>query len=156
MSINAKQRLSINEINQIQGLIQSNIDSRDGFRHAASATDDLTLQSAFVQVANEREAQAAELATFVAWSGESPREEGSVGAALQRALMTIRESLSFDDRYAILCEAERCEDMIKAAYESAMVAISGSVMDDVLLRQYRAVTATHDRIRDLRDAVAGE
>lgn len=121
MSTETQQVLTPKMISQLQELIQVNIDSRDGFRHASEVTDDLTLQSAFEQIAIDRDAQADELARFVAWSGEYPRRDGSIAAAVHRAWMTIRESLSTDDRLAVLCEAERGEDSIKAAYEKALV-----------------------------------
>jgi uncharacterized protein (TIGR02284 family) len=155
MSIETQQVLTPNMISQLQELIQINIDSRDGFRHASEVTDDLTLQSAFEQIAIDRDAQADELARFVAWSGEYPRRDGSIAAAVHRAWMTIRESLSTDDRFAVLCEAERGEDSIKAAYEKALESFASTAVSDVLLRQYAAVNFSHDRIRDLRDSCAG-
>jgi uncharacterized protein (TIGR02284 family) len=155
MSIETQQVLTPKMISQLQELIQVNIDSRDGFRHASEVTDDLTLQSAFEQIAIDRDAQADELARFVAWSGEYPRRDGSIAAAVHRARMTIRESLSTDDRFAVLCEAERGEDSIKAAYEKALESFASTTVSDVLLRQYAAVKFSHDRIRDLRDSCAG-
>jgi uncharacterized protein (TIGR02284 family) len=155
MSIETQQVLTPNMISQLQELIQINIDSRDGFRHASEVTDDLTLQSAFEQIAIDRDAQADELARFVAWSGEYPRRDGSIAAAVHRAWMTIRESLSTDDRFAVLCEAERGEDSIKAAYEKALESFASTAVSDVLLRQYAAVNFSHDRIRDFRDSCAG-
>ncbi len=155
MSIETQQVLTPNMISQLQELIQINIDSRDGFRHASEVTDDLTLQSAFEQIAIDRDAQADELARFVAWSGEYPRRDGSIAAAVHRAWMTIRESLSTDDRFAVLCEAERGEDSIKAAYEKALESFASTAVSDVLLRQYAAVNFSHDRIRDLRDSCEG-
>ena len=151
MTVATRAELSAQTVRQLQDLIQANIDSRNGFRHAAEAVDDLTLESAFDQLANDRDAQADELARFVSWSGEIPRREGSISAAVHRVWMNIREMLSTDDRYAILCEAERGEDSIKAAYEDALKTIPGADLRDVLMRQYAAVKASHDHIRDLRD-----
>jgi uncharacterized protein (TIGR02284 family) len=152
MAVDTKQTLSASTVSQLQDLIQANIDSRDGFRQAALALEDLTLRSAFEQLADDRDMQADELARFVVWNGEIPRREGSVSAAVHRTWMSIREMLSSDDRYAMLCEAERGEDAIKAAYEGALRETVGSAMDDVLQRHYAAVKSSHDRIRDLRDA----
>lgn len=152
MTVKSSQVLTPNMINELQELIQINVDSRDGFRHASEATNDLTLQSAFEQLAIDRDAQADELARFVAWSGETPRREGSLSATVHRAWMTLRESVSWNDRYAVLCEVERGEDSIKQAYQSALETCAGNVIADVLARQYTAVKAAHDRMRDLRDA----
>ena len=151
MAVETKDTLTNATITQIQELIQSNIDSRDGYKQAAESVDDLTLSSAFEQLASQRQAQADELARYVAWNGEEARREGSMAAAMHRTWMSIREMLTSDDRYAMLCEVERGEDSIKAAYESALKNTAGSAMNDVLLRQYADVKAAHDRMRDLRD-----
>lgn len=152
MTVTTSLALTPRMISELQELIQINVDSRDGFRHASEATNDLTLQSAFEQLAIDRDAQADELARFVAWSGEAPRREGSISAALHRAWMTLRESVSWDDRYAVLCEVERGEDSIKSAYENALEVCAGNPVNDILMRQYTAVKAAHDRMRDLRDS----
>lgn len=151
MSVETKQKLSENAVSQLQELIQINIDSRDGFRQAAQAIDDLTLQSAFEQLADHRQNQSDELARFVTWSGEIPRRAGSLSAAMHRSWMSIREMLSSDDRYAMLCEAEEGEDSITAAYEDALRCTAGCDVHDVLVSHYDAVKSAHDRIRDLRD-----
>lgn len=151
MAVETKDTLSAATISQLQELIQSNIDSRDGYRQAAQAIDDVTLSSAFEQLALERDAQADELARYVAWNGETVRREGSVAAAIHRTWMSVREMLTTDDRYAMLSEVERGEDSIKSAYEDALKNTAGSAMNDVLLQQYSKVKASHDRIRDLRD-----
>jgi uncharacterized protein (TIGR02284 family) len=136
----------------LQDLIQVNIDSRDGFRQAAESLEDLTLQSTFEHLADERDQQADELARYVAWSGEHPRRDGSVAAAVHRTWMRIRELLSSDDNHAALSEAERGEDAIVSSYEEALQTTAGSAMHDVVQHQCAAVKAAHDRIRDLRDA----
>lgn len=151
MSVETKTNLTPHTISSLQELIQINVDSRDGYRHAADATNDLTLQSMFVQIALDRDAQAGELGQFVAWNGEYPREQGSISAAILRAWMSIREALSSDDRLAVLSEMEAGEDAIMSAYKSALENLGGSPINDVLMRQYGAVSNTHDRIRDLRD-----
>jgi len=156
MTVETTTNLTPNMISNLQELIQINIDSRDGYRHAADATSDITLQSVFVQTALDREAQAGELARFVAWNGDSPREQGSLSAALHRAWMSIREALSTNDRFTILSEMESGEDSIKSAYESALENFAGSPVNDVLMQQYIAVSSTHDRIRDLREDCRGE
>lgn len=151
MSVETKQKPSAIAVSQLQELIQINIDSRDGFRQAAQAIDDLTLQSAFELLADNRQDQSDELARFVPWSGKLPRRAGSYSAAMYQSWMSIREMLSSDDRYAILCEAERGEDSIKAAYEDVLRCTAGCVVHDVLVSHYDAINSAHDRIRDLRD-----
>lgn len=152
MTLETRQSLSTGLVNALQDLIQANIDSRDGYRQAAQGLEDLTLQSAFEQIAEDRDRQADDLARFVSWSGETPRRSGSVAAIVYRAWSSIRELLSTDNRHAMLCEAERGEDAIRNAYEDALNRSVGSAANDILVQHYAAVCNTHDRIRDLRDA----
>jgi uncharacterized protein (TIGR02284 family) len=53
--------------------------------------------------------------------------------------------------HAILSEAERGEDHIKAKYEEAIKDLKGCTCVTILGRQYSTVVASHDAVRDLRD-----
>ena len=151
MPLESKTDLKADTIEHLQDLIQLNIDSRDGFRHAAENIEDMTLATLFQALSVQREEQATELARYVEWNHEQPRRNGSYAAALHRSWMSIRESLSGHSLYAVLAEAERGEDQIKSAYEEALRETAGSAMNDVLTQQYSQIKAAHDRIRDLRD-----
>lgn len=152
MAVQTTTILTDEAIAKLQELIQLNIDSRDGFRHAADNVEDMALVGAFEQLAFDRNAQAGELSKIVSWSGEEPQRDGSYAAAMHRSWMSIRELLTTNDRYAVLAEVERGEDTIKAAYEKALQCCNGSPVAGVLSQQYVTVKAAHDRIRDLRDA----
>ncbi|WP_092051914.1 PA2169 family four-helix-bundle protein [Planctomicrobium piriforme] len=151
MALETKTQLKKETINELQDLIQINIDSRDGFKHASGAVEDLTLSTLFQSLAIQREEQADQLSQYVELNNEQARKSGSVAASLHRSWMSIREALSSNNLYTVLAEAERGEDQIKAAYENALRSTAGSAVNDVLTRQYAQVKAAHDRIRDLRD-----
>lgn len=151
MQTETKTQLSDSTLRTLQQLIQINIDSRDGFRFAAENIDDMTLSTLFDSLSHQREEQANELSRFVSWNAERPNREGSYAAALHRSWISIRETFSPSNTYAVLAEAERGEDQIKQAYEDGLRDTAGSAMNDVLTRQFANVKAAHDRIRDLRD-----
>ena len=151
MTTETKLNLSRETIDKLQQLIQTNIDSRDGFNEAASKLEDMTISSMFRQLGAERDQQAAELRTLVAANREEPQKSGSVAAAAHRMLIDLRAALGGGNA-AILSEAERGEDYIKGKYEEVLKETAGSAVNDVLQRQYAAVKAAHDRVRDLRDA----
>lgn len=152
MSLETKQTLNDKTISKLQKLIRSNIDSYDGFRESADQIDDPMVAALFREMAADRSTLAAELQDYVTWNGDEAAEDGSYAAAIHRTWIDIRSMLSGGDAYAILCEAERGEDQIKAAYEDVLKETAGSAMNDVLQHQYAQVKAGHDRIRDLRDA----
>ncbi|TWU16539.1 PA2169 family four-helix-bundle protein [Allorhodopirellula heiligendammensis] len=152
MTLETKTDLSDQTIAKLQKLIRANIDSFDGFREAANEVDDKKIAALFVELADQRSAMASKLQKFVEFNGENSEDDGSVAAATHRIWMNIRSKLNGGDAYAVLAEAERGEDHIKAAYEDVLQETAGSAMNDVLTDQYRAVKAGHDKVRDLRDA----
>jgi uncharacterized protein (TIGR02284 family) len=102
-------------------------------------------------MAAERAAQASELQSMVASNAEQPERSGSVSAAAHRAWMDIRSALGGGE-HAILSEAERGEDHIKEKYEAALKELGSCSCTTTLRRQYAAVKASHDAVRDLRDS----
>lgn len=151
MALETKLNLNSETLDRLQELIQVNLDSRDGFNESAAQLEDMTVSSMFRQLAEDRNEQAAELRTIVAANREEPESSGSLAAAAHRMVIDIRAALG-GGVGAILAEAERGEDWIKGKYEEVLKETAGSAVNDVLQRQYAAVKAAHDRIRDLRDA----
>lgn len=141
-------------INGLQDLIEINIDSAKGFEQAASTINEPRLNSLFKDASAQRAAFAVELKRFVASSGEKPKNDGTAKGAVHRWWLNVRGSIKDDNAHAVLSEAERGEDAIKARYEDVLKNNPGNPVSDVLHRQYASVKAMHDRVRDLRDATA--
>lgn len=156
MAIETTTNLSANTISSLKELITLNIDSRDGFKYAAEKIDNLSVASMFQRLADERCQQATELRKLVEYNDENVDRSGSFAASLHRTWMGIREAFSGSNLHSVLAEAERGEDHIKAAYESALKETVGSPVHQTLTEQYAAVKAAHDSIRDMRDAQAEE
>jgi uncharacterized protein (TIGR02284 family) len=148
----ATMNLPQKSIDWLQDLIQVNIDSRDGFEDAANELEgkNSALAHLFRNMSVERASQARELQSIVASNSKTPEKSGSISAAAHRAWMDLRSALG-GGQYAILSEAERGEDHIKEKYEAALDDLSGCTCTSVLQRQYAAVKASHDAVRDLRD-----
>ena len=139
-------------IKQINGLVQINTDSVHGFHEAAEEIQEPRLQSLFLDLAKDRMGFADELKKYVKLNDTEPKDEGSYAASVHQTWLKVRELFSSNDTHAILAEAERGEDHIKAAYEEALKKTAGSPLNSVLTQQYAKVKAGHDKIRDLRDA----
>lgn len=151
MPLETKHNLDKATVKKLQDLIRINIDSAKGFSEAASEINDVTLSAAFEEFSEQRSKLATQLQSHVAWNDETPVDEGSYAGAFHRAWLDVRSKLNGGDPKAVLSEAERGEDQIKAAYEDALKATTGSAMSDILHEQYAIVKNGHDRIRDLRD-----
>lgn len=154
MSIETKHDLNPETISKIKDLTRINIDSEKGFTDAANMIENVAVSETFRELASQRAANVEQLRQFCSLNGEEPTCEGSYAAKFHRVWMELRNKLNGGDTHVILCEAERGEDHIKAAYEDALKETAGSAMNDVLMRQYADVKAGHDRVRDMRDAHA--
>ena len=148
-----KTTLEESTIDGIQKLIRYNIDSAEGFEGAAKEIKTESVATLFRDMALERHSLAAELQTYVEVNGEEAVDSGSVLAAVHRTWISARSMINGGAAYPILCEAEKGEDYIKAAYEDVLKDTAGSAMNAVLTQQYAKVKAGHDRVRDLRDAL---
>lgn len=151
MSLETKSDLNESTVTGLQKLIRYNIDSYDGFREAAEEVKDAGVASLFRELAAERSELATELQKHVEYNGNDAEDDGSVMAAVHRTWIQVRSAINSGDAYPVLCEAEKGEDYIKAAYEDVLKETAGSALNDVLTKQYAAVKAGHDRVRDLRD-----
>ncbi len=151
MAAETKLTLTSETIDALQELVQVNIDSRDGFRHAAGEIQEMAVANMFMQMADERDHQAQELRSLMTLNDEEAPKEGSFAAAAHRTWMDLRTALG-GGLQTVLDEAERGEDYIKGKYETAMKNHAGTAVSDVLHRQFAAVKAAHDRVRDMRDA----
>lgn len=139
-------------IEKIQGLIEINIDSYEGFKDAAESVENQALSSLFRDLAATRSTFASQLQGFVRINGEEAEDSGSLRGSAHRAWLNFRSALNGGDAKVILIEAERGEDAIKEKYEDVLEETAGTPLNGVLIRQYQAVKAGHDRVRDLRDS----
>ena len=151
----ATMNLPEKSIDWLQDLIQINIDSRDGFKEAADnlKSENSSLVSMFRELSNDRAAQATELQAMVASNAEEPTKAGSMAASVHRTWMDIRTALG-GGVHAVLSEAERGEDHIKAKYEDAIKDLGNCGCVPTLRTHFAAVKASHDAVRNLRDAHA--
>lgn len=136
---------------KLQGLIEVNIDSARGFRLAAEKIEDPSLSGMFRREADARDAHAAELQSLVSRAGETPVVNGSVSGLLHRWWLDLRGAVTKNAEHAMLCAAERGEDVIRRRYEDCLQEPLGDPLSGVVMRQYEHVKQSHDHVRTLRD-----
>lgn len=133
-------------------LIETCKDGQDGFETAAKAVDDATLKNELFGFSSQRRNFATELQNLVAWSGEQPKDSGSVSAAVHRGWINIKQAVTGKDAHSILAECERGEDSAVAEYKKAIQAGLPAEYEKVIQTQFQQVQATHDRVKALRDS----
>lgn len=138
------------DIKVLNGLIETTLDSADGYSEAAKDAKIPEVKSLFSHWAEERFEVAHQLQDEVRQLGGEPEDEGSVLASTHRVFVKVREGLSRGDK-GVIDEVERGEDFIKSKYEKALddVELSEQVRDCVI-RAYGSIKAGHDQARNLK------
>lgn len=141
------------DVKILNSLIETTIDSADGYNEAAKDAGSARYKATFEMRASERRGVTADLQRHVSALGGKPEDDGTVLASAHRMFVNLRKALSSGDT-AIIDEVERGEDHIKAKYEDALKdrEISPATRD-VITRAYASVKSGHDQMRDLKNAL---
>lgn len=139
------------EVDTLNSLIKTTIDSVDGYRSAAEDAENGTYRSIFFDRANERSAVADRLQAYVRELGGEPNTDGSVAAGAHRAFMDLKSAVTGKDDTAVVAEVERGEDLIKHKFEEAMsdsdlCPETRSLIDSC----YKSVKEGHDQMSELK------
>ena len=132
-------------------LIETTIDSADGYRQAAEDTTDTRFAQAFRDRATERQQAVTQLKGEVRRLGENPEDDGTILAGAHRTFMGLKEAVVGKDDKAIVQEVERGEDHIKAKYEKAL---KDDKLDpacrNVVQQAWTSVKQGHDQMSALK------
>ena len=142
-----------NQNEVIDNLIETLKDGQEGFKQAAESVKNPQLKSLFNDYAQQRVRFIVELRSKAQTPDErEPDVSGSATGALHRGWINLKSALSRGDDHAILAECERGEDSAVEEYQKALNDDLSAPVREIVSRQYAEIKATHDRIRDLRDA----
>ena len=142
------------EVETLNDLIKTTIDSVDGYRSAAEDAENTNYRSIFFDRANERTAIAEQLQSYVRELGGDPTTDGSIAAGAHRAFMDLKSALTGNDDVAVVAEVERGEDHIKHKFEKAMSDqdISPETRS-IIDRCYVSVKQGHDQMSNLKHSM---
>ena len=145
------------DIKTLNSLIETTLDSSDGYAEAAKEAKSESLISLFTARSGERRAAASKLQQGVRSLGGKPEDDGTVLASAHRMFVNLRTSLTSHDNKAVVEEVERGEDHIKHKFEDAMKdtdvsPATMSLIDDV----YVSVRSGHDQMRDIKKSFESE
>lgn len=146
------------DVRVTKDLIETLEDGKNGFAKAAeklAETGRSDLVSKFRDYSSQRAEFATELRSMATGYGDDIDESGSVGAALHRGWMAVKDGMSGSDSGGVLDVAEQGEDHAVSEYKKALDNDEVSIdLRGVIERQYAAVQAAHDDVRAMRDANA--
>ena len=141
------------DVKVLNDLIETTIDSANGYEEAAKDADNTRFAGTFASRAQERAQVTSQLQRQVRMLGAEPEDDGTVLAKAHRMFVNLRKSLGESDT-AVVDEVERGEDHIKAKFEQALKdeALSPPTRT-VILQAYVSVKTGHDQMRDLKHAL---
>ncbi len=133
------------DISVLNSLIETTIDSVDGYRRSAQEATNSRFSSAFLERASEREQIVAKLRDEVRRHGGTPEDDGSVLAAAHRAFLSLRDKVTGSDDKAIIAEVDHGESYLNGKWETAL-------KDDQLSTETRSlIQQCYDSVREGRD-----
>ena len=140
-----------NVISALNNLIETCKDGENGFRTAAEGLTNPAYQAKFREYASQRGDFARALQAEVRTLGGDPETSGSVSGSLHRGWIDIKSVVTGKSDHAILAEAERGEDIAKAAYDAAQKETLPASAAALVRQQAGQVRQVHDAVRDARD-----
>ncbi|MGZ9098969.1 MAG: PA2169 family four-helix-bundle protein [Brevundimonas sp.] len=144
------------DIHVLNSLIETTIDSADGYREAAKETDKENYRTLFEARSFERQQVAADLQGTVRTLGGEPEDDGSILAKAHRAFLDIKHALLRDEQ-AVVNSVENGEDFIKAKFEKALEDSDVSATTrETIRRAWTTVKDGHDQMRDLKHSLEGQ
>ena len=144
------------DIRVLNGLIETTLDSADGFGEAARDADHTGHRALFEQRSFERRRLADALNQDVMAMGGRGPGEGSILHKAQRAFTDIKHALITDEAAAVGA-AEANEDRLKARFEKALddSDISATTRETIR-RAYLEVAQGHGEISALKHSLQGQ
>lgn len=144
----------MNTTKTLNGLIEICKDGQEGFRDAGENARHPELKTLCAGYSLQRAKFAGELQGLVTQSGEEPEKTSSMASAIHRGWIDLKAAITKGSDHAILAECERGEDFAVSAYRDALQEDLPAHIRSVVSEQSVVVKATHDDIRDRRDACA--
>ena len=139
------------EINTLNTLIATTIDSVTGYEDSAQNIDNERFREIFRQRADERQRVAEELRGEVRRLGGDPEDSGSFMGKTHQRFEDLKAAVTGKDEKAIVNEVERGEDYLKEKFETALNSdtLSGESRS-VVERCYQSVRSGHDQMSQLK------
>ncbi len=136
-------------------LIETLEDGKDGFARAAdklAESDQPELSARMRTFSQQRAGFSEELEKMAADYGDDIDEDGSVGGAIHRGWMAVKDAISGSDPKGVLDAAEQGEDHAVSEYRDALDKDISPNLRTVVERQFATVQQAHDEVKSLRNA----
>lgn len=135
----------------LNSLIETTMDSAQGYREAAENAHSSQFSSMFAQRAARRAELVAQLQQEVRSFGGSPETDQSLLGKAHNKFVDLKAALVGRDDRAVINEVERGEDVLKTKYEAVLDDRDlPSSARDLVNRAYGSIKADHDEVSRLK------
>ena len=141
--------MSDDQIDTLNSLLRTTIDSVKGYENSAQELDSGRLQQVFRERADERQQVVQSLRDEVRRLGGDPAEDGSAMGSMHHVWEDLKGAVTGRDDEATIKQTEAAEDYLKSQYEDALNDLSGDSRQ-VVEQCYQTVRQGHDQISALK------
>jgi uncharacterized protein (TIGR02284 family) len=137
------------QIDTLNSLLQTTVDSVNGYENSAKELSSSRIQEVFRQRANDRQQVVQQLREEVRRLGGEPADSGSTMGEMHQVWEDLKGAITGHDDKAIINQTETAEDYLKEKYEGALDNLNGDSRQ-VVERCYQQVRQGHDQISELK------
>lgn len=135
----------------LNSLIETTLDSANGYKEAAENTQSPQFTSMFAQRATRRAELVAQLQQEVRSFGGAPETHQSLLGKTHNKFVDLKTAIMGGDDRAVINEVERGEDFIKAKYEAVLEDHDlPPAARDLINRAYGTIKSDHDEVSRLK------
>lgn len=143
------------DIKVLNSLIETTIDSVDGYRRSAQEATNSRFSAAFLERASEREEIVSKLRDQVRRLGGEPADDGTVLASAHRAFLSLRDKVTGTDDESVIAEVDHGESYLNGKWETALQDNDLSAETRSLIQQcYSSVREGRDTFRRLHKDIS--
>ena len=134
------------DIKVLNSLIETTVDSIDGYERAAEHARNERFAASFRDRAREREQVVARLRERVRELGGTPEDNGGLLAAAHRQFLTLRDAVTGTDDESVVAEVDRGESYLDGKWQTALQDDQLSEQTKSLIREgYQSVRSGHEQ-----------
>jgi uncharacterized protein (TIGR02284 family) len=135
----------------LNSLIETTLDSANGYRHAADGATNPEFKTLFSERAAKREELTRRLQQEVRSFGGEPEDDQSLLGRIHNKFAEVRGDVMGRDDKGVVDEVERGEDVIKAKFEAATRDTDlPEPARQLVMTEYASIRADHDTISQLK------
>ena len=108
------------DISVLNSLIETTIDSVDGYRHSSTEATNSRFADSFRDWAKDREEVVTKLRDRVRELGGTPEHDGGILAAMHRQFLSLRDKVTGSDDQSVIAEVDRGESYLDDKWQAAL------------------------------------